>query len=120
MKLTVGIAVIVVAATGALVANAQADFCSSRTPEAYHSPKCDWGWVVNDPHRVERLKIPHEPSYHTYSRSVLDGRTYVFAYRDIDQKPDDMAADVYLAVGNRHKLLGSIQHLGEMMCSPQG
>lgn len=90
-------------------------FCASRTTEAYHSPKCGWGWVVHDPHRVEDVKIPHEPQYHTYSRWMLDGRTYIFAYRDIDQQPADMAADIYLAEGDRYKLVGSIEHMGEIV-----
>jgi hypothetical protein len=93
----------------------QSEFCSSRTTEAYHSPKCDWGWVVHDPHRVEDVSITHKPAYHTYSRWVLDGQTYVLAYRDIDRSPSDMAADVYLATGNGYKLLGSVQHLGEIV-----
>src|SRR5436309_11791298 len=71
-------------------------FCASRTTAAYHSPKCDW-FVVNDPHRIENVEIHHEPSYHTYSRWVLDGRTYFFAYRDIDDQPEDIVADIYLA-----------------------
>jgi hypothetical protein len=95
--------------------NKESGFCSSRTTEAYHSPKCDWGWVVHDPHRVEDVKIPHEPQYHTYSRWMLDGRTYFFAYRDIDQQPGDMAADIYLAQNTHHKLVGSVQHLGEIV-----
>jgi len=90
-------------------------FCSSRTTEAYHSPKCDWGWVVHDPHRVEDVKISHAPQYHTYSRWMLEGHTYIFAYRDIDQQPGDMAADIYLAKDNNYKLVGSIQHLGEII-----
>ena len=93
----------------------QSEFCSSRTTEAYHSPKCDWGWVVHDPHRVEDVKIPHKPTYHTYSRWVFDGQTYILAYRDIDRSPSDMAADVYLAAVNGYKLVGSVQHLGEIV-----
>lgn len=91
------------------------DFCASRTTEAYHSPKCNWGWVVHDPHRAADVKIPHDPSYHTYSRWMLGDRAYVFAYRDIDQLPEDMAADIYLARDTQYKLVGSIQHLGEIV-----
>jgi hypothetical protein len=90
-------------------------FCASRTTEAYHSPKCDWGWAVHDPGRVENVKIPHEPQYHTYSRWMIDRQTYIFAYRDIDQQPSDMAADVYVAEGDRYKLVGSVEHLGEIV-----
>lgn len=102
----------------AAVAGAQspeADFCASRTASAYHSPKCNWGWVVHDPNRIEGLKIPHHPSYHTYSRWTLDHQTYVFAYRDIDQQPEDMAADIYLESGTHYKHVGSVRHLGEIV-----
>jgi hypothetical protein len=90
-------------------------FCSSRTTEAYHSPKCNWGWVVRDPHRVEGVKIRHEPSYHTYSRWMLGDHAYIFAYRDIDQHPEDMVVDIYLASHTHYKLVGSVQHLGEII-----
>lgn len=115
MRLLIGIVAgaLFTAAVGAQ--NKDSAFCSSRTTEAYHSAKCDWGWVVHDPRRVEDVKIPHEPLYHTYSRWVLDSQSYILAYRDIDHRPDDMAADVYLATGNRYKLVGSVQHLGEIV-----
>jgi hypothetical protein len=90
-------------------------FCSSRTSAAYHSPNCDWGWVVHDPNRVENMKIPHKPPYHTYSRWILGDQTYILAYRDIDQQPDDMAADIYLMSGSHPKLVGSVRHLGEIV-----
>jgi len=88
-----------------------ATFCASRTTAAYHSPKCDW-FVVKDPNRIEGLEIQHEPSYHTYSRWVLDGRTYVIAYRDIDYQPEDIVADIYLAVDNGYKLVGRARIFG--------
>ena len=50
----------------------------------------------NDPHTIENVAIRHEPSYHTYSRWVLDGLTYVIAYRDIDDQPEDIVMDIYL------------------------
>ena len=88
--------------------NAQPEFCSSGTSEAYHSPNCGWGFVVHDPHRVEDVSIPHKPAYHTYSRWALNGHTYVFGYRDIDQQPEDMAVDIYLATdGSGLQLIGS-------------
>jgi hypothetical protein len=101
--------------TSGVARNIDADFCSSRTTEAYRSPKCDWGWVVHDLKRVEDVTIPHKPAYHTYSRWVLDGGTYIIAYGDIDYTPNDMVADVYLANGDRYKLVGSVQHLGEIV-----
>jgi len=115
MKLLTGIVAAALFTAGAGAHSKKSDFCASRTTEAYHSPKCDWRWVVHDPHRVEDVQIQHEPLYHTYSRWVLDGQTYVFAYRDIDRRPDDMAADVYLANGDRYKLVGSVEHLGEIV-----
>ena len=115
MKLLIGIVAAALFTTAGGAQSKDSAFCSSRTTEAYHSPKCDWGWVVHDPHRVEDVKIPHEPQYHTYSRWMLDGRTYIFAYRDIDQQPEDMVADIYLARDTHYKLVGSIQHLGEIV-----
>jgi hypothetical protein len=91
----------------AVAQNQVETFCASRTTEAYHSLKCDWGFVVNDPHRIENVEIQHEPSYHTYSRWVLDGRTYVFAYSDIDHQPEDIVADIYLAGDTGYKLAGN-------------
>jgi hypothetical protein len=85
----------------------KASFCSARTTTAYHSPECDWGYAVRDPQRVDDLKIPHKPAYHTYSRWVLDGRTYILAYRDIEDQPDDMVVDVYAAGDGSHKLIGN-------------
>lgn len=90
-------------------------FCASRTTAAYHSPKCNWGWVVHDPHRVEDVKIPHHPPYHTYSRWVVGEHAYILAYRDIDRQPSDMAADIYFAGSSGYKLVGSIEHLGEIV-----
>jgi hypothetical protein len=82
-------------------------FCASRTPEALHSPKCPHSFVVKDPHRVDDVTIQHSPPYHTYSRWVLSGRGYVFAYRDIDEQPEDMAVDIYRVAHNRYLLVGS-------------
>jgi len=90
----------------------QAGFCESRTPQALHSPKCELAFVVQDLHRTDNVKIPHEPVYHTYSRWELDGRAYIFAYRDIDQRPDDMMADIYLAASGGYKRIGSIEITG--------
>ncbi len=112
---TVVIAIVAVLLTSAAAQREDSDFCGSRTTLAYHSPKCDWGWVVHDPNRVENLRIPHKPPYHTYSRWTLDDGRYVFAYRDIDQQPSDMAADIYLASDTHYKLIGSVQHLGEIV-----
>ena len=36
----------------------ESNFCASRTTAAYHSPKCNWGWVVHEPNRIEGVKIP--------------------------------------------------------------
>jgi hypothetical protein len=94
--------------------NNAAGFCSSRTTEAYHSPKCNW-WEVHDPGRVDDVKLPHHPRYHTYSRWMLGDRTYVFAYRDIDQQPSDMAVDIYAVEGSKYRLVLTIQHLGEII-----
>jgi hypothetical protein len=69
--------------------------CSQRSTATYHSPKCGWGYVVNDPGRIEDVTIPHDPPYHTYSRWVIRARTYIFAYRDVDNRPDDMRVDIY-------------------------
>jgi hypothetical protein len=95
--------------------NSAPEFCASRTTEAYHSAKCDWGWVVHDPRRVTDVKISHVPKYHTYSRWVLGDQTYILAYRDMDNSPDDMAADIYRADDGGRKLIGSVQHLGEII-----
>jgi hypothetical protein len=84
----------------------QSEFCASRTTEAYHSPQCDW-YVVRDPHRVNDVKIPHQPRYHTYSRWVLGDRTYIFAYRDIDRHPDDMVVDIYALEDGTYRLIGN-------------
>lgn len=89
----------------------QVEFCSSRTTEAYHSPKCDW-YVVRDPQRVADVKIPHKPPYHTYSRWVFAGRKYVFAYRDIDYQPEDMVADIYLTRDTGYQRVGSLRITG--------
>lgn len=75
-------------------------FCDERTTEAYHSPFCKDNWVVRDPNRVDDVQIGHVPSYHTYSRWVIDKRTYIFAYRDIDYDPNDMVVDIYLVKNN--------------------
>jgi hypothetical protein len=118
MKLLACIVAAVLFTASAGAQSKESAFCASRTTEAYHSPKCDWGWVVHDPHRVEDVKIPHEPQYHTYSRWMLNGHTYntyIFAYRDIEQQPSDMAADIYVADGDRYKLVGSVEHLGEIV-----
>ena len=47
------------------------------------------------------------PPYHTYSRWVLGGQTYIFAYRDINQQPEDMAVDIYIAKGGDYKRVGT-------------
>src|SRR6266481_2167873 len=115
-KLSTGIVAVAFFSVAGGAQNKGSDFCSSRTTEAYHSPKCDWGWIVHDPQRVEDVTIPHKLPYHTYSRWVLDGHTYDFAYRDIvEYRPNDMAADIYLASGNRYKVVGSVPHLGEIV-----
>lgn len=93
--------------SSAMAQEKRSEFCSSRTAMAYHSPDCEWGYVVRDPQRVEDVKIPHKPAYHTYSRWVLDGHTYIFAYRDVERQPDDMAADVYVTSDGGHKLVGT-------------
>jgi hypothetical protein len=101
--------------TSGVARNIDADFCSSRTTEAYHSPKCDWGWVVHDPKRVENVTIPHKPAYHTYSHWVLDGGTYIYCLRRHRLHPQRYGGVVYLANGDRYKLVGSVQHLGEIV-----
>ena len=54
------------------------------------------------------MRIPHKPAYHTYSRWALDRSDYVFAYRDIDEQPEDTAVDIYLPEnGAGFKLIGS-------------
>ena len=115
MKLSTCIVVALFFAASAGAQSKDSAFCASRTAEAYHSPKCDWGWAVHDPNRVENVKIPHDSQYHTYSRWMLNGHTYIFAYRDIDQQPSDMAADIYVAKGDRYRLVGSVKHLGEIV-----
>jgi hypothetical protein len=87
-------------------------FCASRTPQALHSPECKWAFVVQDPHRVNDVKIPHEPIYHTYSRWVLGDQTYIFAYRDMDQQPEDMMVDIYLAANGEYKRVGNVEITG--------
>ena len=84
----------------------QSEFCDSLTTEAYHSPKCNQ-YVVHDPKRVDDIKIPHSPTYHTYSRWALGDQTVVLAYRDVDKDPMDMVADAYLASGGKYEFLGS-------------
>jgi len=84
----------------------QSGFCDSLTTDAYHSPKCNL-YVVHDPRRVDDIKIPHTPRYHTYSRWVLDHQTVVLAYRDVDKDPMNMVADAYLANGGEYEFLGS-------------
>jgi hypothetical protein len=91
--------------------DSSSEFCSSRTTEAYHSPKCNL-FVVHDPQRVENLRISHKPAYHTYSRWVLDGKTYVLAYRDIDRQPQEMMVDLYLAEASGYNLAGSVRIAG--------
>src|SRR5215469_4647532 len=109
------LATVMLAALFSIFAAAQdnsSEFCSSRTTEAYHSPKCDW-FVVHDPQRVDDVKIPHRPAYHTYSRWVVDGQTYILAYRDVDQQPQEMMVDVYLeGSSGGYKLVGSIRIAG--------
>lgn len=115
MRVLVGIVAAVLLTASAGAQSNESGFCASRTTAAYHSPKCDWGWVVHDPHRVEDVKIPHDPQYHTYSRWLLEGHAYIFAYRDIDQQPSDMAADIYVAKSGGYTLVGSVEHLGEIV-----
>jgi hypothetical protein len=86
----------------------QSEFCDSLTTEAYHSPKCS-SYVVHDPKRVDDIKIPHSPHYHTYSRWVFGGQTVVLGYHDVDNDPMDMVADAYLANGEKYRFLGSAQ-----------
>lgn len=114
MNLLAGIAAVMLCISCVGAQDNQSDFCASRTSKAYHSPKCNWGWVVHDPKRVENVNIPHHPAYHTYSRWVLDGRAYVLAYRDIDRSPEDVAADIYL-VQKEYELVGTVEHLGEIV-----
>jgi hypothetical protein len=83
------------------------EFCSSRTTSSYHSPQCD-RWVVHDQNRVADVRIPHKPEYHTYSRWKLGDRTYVLAYRDVDQQPSDMVADIYLVNEEGYRRVGKI------------
>jgi hypothetical protein len=115
VRVLVGIVAAVLLTTSAGAQSKPSGFCASRTTAAYHSPKCDWGWVVHDPHRVEGMKIPHDPQYHTYSRWLLEGHSYIFAYRDIDEQPSDMAADIYVAESKGYELAGSVEHLGEIV-----
>jgi hypothetical protein len=86
----------------------QSESCDSFTTEAYHSPKCNQ-YVVHDPKRVDDIKIPHSPRYHTYSRWVFGDQTVVLAYRDVDNDPMNMVADAYLSNGGKYQLLGSAQ-----------
>lgn len=81
--------------TGAAVPPPDGQSCSERTTATYHSPKCGWGYVVDDPGRLENISISHDPPYHTYSRWVIRGRAYIFAYRDVGNRPDDMRVDIY-------------------------
>lgn len=106
------IAVVAALLTSAATQGKDSDFCASRTTEAYHSPKCNWGFVVKDPHKIEGLTIPHKPPYHTYSRWALDSRRYVFAYRDIGGQPDDMVVDIYRAGNSRYALVGRARITG--------
>jgi hypothetical protein len=85
----------------------QSDFCASRTSEAYHSASCNWGFVVHDPNIIKNLPIPHKPAYHTYSRWMLNNENYILAYRDIDDQPQEMAVDIYLAKNG-----DAFQHIG--------
>jgi hypothetical protein len=94
-----------------LAQDKNSEFCSSQTTEAYHSPRCDW-WVVHDPRRIEHINIPHRPRYHTYSRWLLGDRTYIFAYRDVDQQPEDMVADIYLAGDSGYNRFGYVHITG--------
>jgi len=110
--ITIVLAAITVLLTSAVTYGKQSDYCASRTTEAYHSPKCNWGFVVKDPHRIEGVRIPHKPSYHTYSLWVLGSRRYVFAYRDIGGQPDDMVVDIYRAGNGRYALLGNARITG--------
>ena len=84
-----------------------AEFCSSLTTGAYHSPQCDF-WVVHDPKRVEDVEIEHKPSYHTYSRWKLGEQTYILAYRDVDYQPADMVADIYRVSNTGNNLIGKV------------
>lgn len=98
--------------TSTMDQESESQFCSSRTTPAYHSPRCDWGYAVRDPQRVEDVRIPHRPAYHTYSRWVLSGQTFVLAYRDREDRPDDMVVDVYANGGGNNRLVGSARILG--------
>src|SRR3974390_111740 len=83
------------------------EFCSGFTAAAEHSPQCD-EFVVHDPGRVENLKIPHKPAYHTYSRWEFEGQIYILAYRDVDHHPMDMVVDVYLSDPEGYKRIGGM------------
>lgn len=101
------IILVAVFCSSAMAQEKKTEFCSSRTTTAYHSPACDWGFVVRDPQRVDDVRIPHKPTYHTYSRWVLGGQAYILAYRDIENRPDDMVVDVYVTNGEGRKLIGN-------------
>jgi hypothetical protein len=115
VKPSTAVVAVLLVASGAAAQSNVSKFCASRTTAAYHSPKCDWGWVVHDPNRVEDVKIPHRPPYHTYSRWKIGGGTYILAYRDIDMQPDDMEADVYLAREAHYKLVGRVPRLTQVV-----
>jgi hypothetical protein len=91
------------------VPQAERTDCSSRDALTYHSPRCNWGYVVRDPNRTDNITIDHDPPYHTYSRWVLNNETYVFAYRDVDGQPDDMIADIYETRNPGYKLIGDVR-----------
>jgi hypothetical protein len=112
MKLFTFIVMVVLSAVSAGAQGKESDFCASRTPQALHSVECKWAFVVQDPHRVNDVKIPHEPIYHTFSRWVLGDQRYIFAYRDIDQQPEDMMVDIYLAANGGYKRIGSVEITG--------
>ncbi|MEW6079060.1 MAG: hypothetical protein AB1724_14710 [Thermodesulfobacteriota bacterium] len=93
----------------------KSDFCDDRTTESYHAPSCNKIWVVRDPNRIDNLQIDHKPSYHTYSRWVIDEQTYIIAYRDIDYDPNDMVADIYLSGNGSYTLVGDIAIKGNVV-----
>jgi hypothetical protein len=97
-------------------ANAQgkdSEFCSSHTTTACHSSSCDL--FVHDSQRVKEVTIPHKPAYHTYSRWELAGKTFIFAYRDVEYQPSGMVADIYLASGTAYVLIGKIKGIGDIV-----
>jgi hypothetical protein len=109
MQIVCYVIVAVTLITAVVPQEKEADVCSSRTVLAYHSPQCNWGYVVRDPNRAEDVKIEHDPPYHTYSRWRIVKETYVFAYRDIDGQPDNMVADIYKMRGVTYKLIGNVR-----------